>query len=52
VHESPSAIAQRVLAISGNGGLAAHADEVRDYVTGNFAVEHVCAQWLDVVAPA
>jgi glycosyltransferase involved in cell wall biosynthesis len=45
-------IAQRVLAITNNGGLASHGDHVRTYVENEFAVERVCEQWLDVVTPA
>jgi glycosyltransferase involved in cell wall biosynthesis len=52
VRPSTDAMAERILEVSSNGGLAAHGDEVRQYVLDNFSVDAVCEQWLDVVAPA
>ncbi len=51
VRPSTEAIAERILDVSSNGGLAEHGDEVRQYVLDNFSVDTVCEQWLDVVAP-
>jgi hypothetical protein len=51
VRPSTDALAERILEVSSNGGLAAHGDEVRQYVLDHFSVDAVCEQWLDVVAP-
>jgi hypothetical protein len=51
VHPSTDAMAEHILGVSSNGGLAAHGDEVQQYVLDHFSVDAVCEQWLDVVAP-
>jgi hypothetical protein len=51
VRPSVEAMAERILEVSSNGGLAAHGDEVRQYVLDRFSVDAVCDAWFDVVAP-
>jgi glycosyltransferase involved in cell wall biosynthesis len=51
VSDSADAMAERILAISSNGGPQAKAEAARRYVLDNYAVEHVCDAWLDVVSP-
>ncbi len=45
-------MADRILAVSSNGGLRAHGDDVRDFVLDNYSLERVCGLWLDLVVPA
>jgi glycosyltransferase involved in cell wall biosynthesis len=51
VSDSTDAMAERILEISSNGGPQAKAEQARQYVLDNFAVERVCDEWLDVVSP-
>jgi glycosyltransferase involved in cell wall biosynthesis len=49
LHASADEMAEQILAVSNNGGLRTHGDEVRQFILDNYSLDRVRDQWLELV---